>query len=159
MPDAEERLRTEMNSLWYRWVRARREMSKGWGNLYFEHRAGACLSQDPSPQELPWDQIDVAVVHSQPTTLFLPMYRASVRGAVLPGAPVRFDVTWDLVQECPGPGDGDMEYLHREAMQQLPVEELEHAIRRASDHVLHLLRSQLAHDEAWMHDRDAPAAT
>ncbi len=52
MPDAEERLRTEMNSLWYRWVRVRREISRGWGSLSFVHRAGATVSTDDGAQEL-----------------------------------------------------------------------------------------------------------
>lgn len=51
----------------------------------------------------------------------------------------------------------EMDYVHRECVQ-IPME-LEHAVRHAGDQVLHLLRAQLSHDEAWMSDRTAPAAT
>ncbi len=161
MLDAEERLRAEMTSLWSRWVRVRKQMAKGWGNLTFGHRAGATVSKDEGAQELPWDAIDVDVTHKSPSTamtLFMPRYRACVRAAVMDLSPVHFEVTWDLVQEGLGFGEDDMEYVHRECLQ-IHGDELDHAIRHASDHVLELLRRQLAHDKAWMRDRAAPTAT
>lgn len=161
MPDAEEQLRAELNSLWYRWVRVRRQMGKGWGCLSFVHRAGAIVAIDSSTDDLPWDAIDLDVTHKSPGTfdaLFLQRYRACVRATLLSGSPTKVEVTWDLIEERLGTGDGDMEFLHKQAAT-VSIEDLGSAVRRAGDQVLVWLRDQLALDQdTWMRDRATPAA-